>query len=97
MQPSSPVFKNNKPLSQEQVEYSKVKKHNSRTRTNVVYKEMTSHQEYNDDSDDLFDSDEFEESIEMCSKFQISDLPKTSQPEQQSMRKLNQGYGSILL
>lgn len=82
LQPPSLVLENNKPVKQEQVEYSKVKKRNSRTRKNVVSKEMTSHQEYSDDSDDMFDSDEFEDSIEMCSKVQISDLLKTSQPEQ---------------
>lgn len=84
-------------MTQEQVEYSKVKKCNSRTRKNDVSKEITSHQEYSDDSDDMFDSDEFEDSIDLCSKVLISDLPKTSQPEQQSMRKPNEAYGSIWL
>lgn len=96
-QPPPPVLESNKPMTQEQVEYSKVKKCNSRTRKNYVSKEITSHQEYSDDSDDMFDSDEFEDSIDLCSKVQISDLPKTSQPEQQSMRKPNEAYGSIWL
>lgn len=96
-QPPPPVLESNKPMTQEQVEYSKVKKCNSRTRKNDVSKEITSHQEYSDDSDDMFDSDEFEDSIDLCSKVQISDLPKTSQPEQQSMRKPNEAYGSIWL
>lgn len=97
VQPPPPVLENKKPVTQEQVEYSKVKKRNSQTQENVVSKEMTLHQEYNDDSDDLFDSDEFEDSMEMCNKVQISDLPKTSQPEQHSMQKPNEAYGSIWL
>eukprot|EP00105_Crassostrea_gigas_P025653 XP_011446289.1 PREDICTED: uncharacterized protein LOC105341442 [Crassostrea gigas] len=97
VQPPPLVFENNISVPQEQVQYSKVKKRNSQTRKNVVSKEMTSHEDYNDDSDDMFDSDEFEDSNEICSKVQISDLPKTSQPEQQSMRRPNEAYGSIWL
>lgn len=98
VQPHPPVHENNKPVPLEQVEYSKVKKRSSQIRKNVVSKEMTSHEDYSDESDDMFDSDEFEESNEICSKVQISDLPKTSQPEQRSMRRPNdEAYGSIWL
>nr|XP_019928171.2 uncharacterized protein LOC105341439 isoform X1 [Crassostrea gigas] len=97
VQPPPSVHENNKPVPLEQVEYSKVKKRSSQIRKNVVSKEMTSHEDYSDESDDMFDSDEFEESNEICSKVQISDLPKTSQPEQRSMRRPNEAYGSIWL
>lgn len=53
---------------------------------------MTSQSEYSDDSDDIYDSDEFDDSFDVCKNVQISDLPKKD-----SFKTFQEAYGKVWL
>ncbi|XP_034339495.2 uncharacterized protein [Magallana gigas] len=80
-------------------EYSKSKKRYSLVRKITISREMTSHSKYSDDNEDLYDSDEFDNSFDVSRKVQISDLPKKDSFKTFQSEDINskEAYGKVWL
>lgn len=85
--------------TQPDCEYSKSIKRYSLVRKITISREMTSHSEYSDDNEDLYDSDEFDDSFDVSRKVQISDLPKKDSFKtfQSEDIKSKEAYGKVWL
>ncbi|XP_052719035.1 uncharacterized protein LOC128190864 isoform X2 [Crassostrea angulata] len=104
LQPPPRIRENNTPrgdnvATQPECENSKSKKRYSLVRKITISREMTSHSEYSDDNEDLYDSGEFDDSFDVCKKVQISDLPKKDSFKmfQSEDIKSKETYGKVWL
>lgn len=104
LRPPPTIHENNTPRGENaatrpEFEYSKSKKRYSLVRKITISREMTSHSEYSDDNDDMYDSDEFDDSLDVCKKVQISDLPKKDSFKTFQSDNINskEAYGQVWL
>ncbi|XP_052719033.1 uncharacterized protein LOC128190863 [Crassostrea angulata] len=104
LQPPPRIHENTTPTgdnaaTRPECEYSKSKKRYSLVKKITISREMTSHSEYSDENEDMYDSDEFDDSFDACKKVQISDLPKKDSFKtfQSENIKPKETYGKVWL
>nr|XP_011421626.2 uncharacterized protein LOC105324269 isoform X1 [Crassostrea gigas] len=97
--PQNGTSRGDNATTQPDCEYSKSKKRYSLVRKITISRETTSHSEYSDDNQDLYDSDEFDDSFDVSRKVQISDLPKKDSFKtfQSEDIKSKEAYGKVWL